>query len=84
MDRAITCFSEFEIYGTFATQILNRNYNFILKSVIYTDKIYSSFKNIKHNLVLTTPHPELSDNEFRNLIVEAHRKKVLTNRNKTK
>jgi len=50
--------SEFEIYGTFATQILNRSYDYKYVSFISTDTILKSFLSADTSLVLHGIHTE--------------------------
>ena len=45
-------FSEFEIYGTFATQILNKDYNYVDYRFVVTKNLLQEFSATDKNLVL--------------------------------
>lgn len=55
-------FSEFEIYGTFATQILKKEYNYVKDNVfLITENLVDNFDTTSKNLVLHGPDSKITN-----------------------
>lgn len=58
-------FSEFEIYGTFATQILNKQYDLRVADFLFTSNLSKDLKTTNKNLMLLGNELSLSDNDWK-------------------
>jgi hypothetical protein len=60
-------FSEFEIYGTFATQVLNKQYNLREADFRFTSNLSKDLKSTNKNLMLIGRDDSVSDNDWKYL-----------------